>query len=213
MSLLTGSPAERLRQHIKVDCHRALKTSTCEVNETTESGKAHVVCTIHDGDSAVQWHIGHTAKFSALASARSADGVILVSHHTGKNTAHIIECTATIGEGDLRDKLKPQFLGSLVRLLSLCAIADIHVDDVVFYAAFRRSRFAENPAAVKLPITDTPTRPPDSLVLYREWLGHQPLQIAGLDPGHIEFRQIQLADDEPGTGAVTLHPRAATARG
>jgi hypothetical protein len=208
MSLLTGTSAERLRRHIKVDCHKTLTSSTCEVVETNETGKARVLCSLRDGDTATQWHIGHTMKFAALTSSRSADGTIVVRHAGGTTTAHIIECTATVGMTDLRDKLKPQFLGSLVRLLSICAVADIRLDDVVFYAAFRKSRFQENPTAVKLPITDGPTTLPEPLVLQREWLGHQPLQIAGLDPARVEFRQIHLVDDEAGTGAVILHPRA-----
>lgn len=207
MSLLIGTTLERIKLHLDENCHSDLKSSICEVIETSETGKARVVCTVREGDTAIQWHIGHKKTFAALASRRSADGTILVTHSNGTVTAHIIECTATVGMSELQDKLKPQFLGSLVRLISLCAIADLRLDDVVFYAAFRKSRFLEDPVMTRLPITDTPAAPSKELILKLEWLGRRPLYIPGVETTRVEFRQIRLADDEAGSGAVTLDPR------
>lgn len=203
MTLLTGTPREQLALNVDARCFREVEAA-CVVEEARPDGRAHITCTLRAGDSAIQWEIGDRFAFPGLNAVRSADGVVLVTHAEGRRIAHVFECKRKIDARILARDVKPQLRGSLVRLLSLCAVGGITVDGVVFYVAYRKTSFLEDPSQAKL-LIGIPDPSPVALANL-QWHEQRRFELDGIDPGRIALRKVPLADDDAGTASIELTP-------
>lgn len=211
MTLLSGSPEERLALHIDRTCHDEI-TATFDVIETDKKGRARVACHLRATDRGWQWKIGHPKEFAGLKLHKSADGVVVVRHGDAHTTVHIMECKKTIHPRKLDEKVKPQLLGSLLRTLALTTIAGIDIDDAVFYIAFHNDQTLEDPVNSKLPIdAQLPQAQRDVIRQIREWNEELPFTLTGVAADKFAVRRVKLDEnpDDPdeSIGSVTLEPR------
>ena len=212
MTLLVGTPEERLNLHIDPHCCQQV-TGICQVTESAKDGRATIHCRLRAEDRGCKWEIGHPVGFAGLKIRASADGVIVVRHADAVTTAHIIECKRTAHAYKLDTDIKPQFIGSLLRLLALTGLAPLDIDDAVFYIAFRNDTTPEDTVYSKLPIGDeVPAKQREQYRQLLEWRGEQPLTLTGIASNTFTLRRIPLtanpADPGEGIADVLLEPRA-----
>lgn len=212
MTLLLGTPTERLHRHLGPNCAQEVTTG-CTLVNLTKPGRARIDCRLRDGDHGWRCHLDPKLLPTPANASRFAEGVVLVRHTHALLTAHILAYEPTTAATKLDADLKPQLVGSLLRLHALTGIAGLTITDAVLYVAYRSDRTREDPILSKLPIDDAlPPAARRELQRRREWLREQPLALPGLDPDKILFKRIQLVEnpDDPDEAIadILLQPRA-----